>query len=297
MVRKVNKRYDSIALRNFRRKAITEKGDDFQKEILTCILDSENFPPWLDEKINQPTEGDDIVFPSGCRRLCTKEYIEFPETTMRMYYSEWQDIPLSDAATPGFWAYVTRQAVVEHKIASHDLVLSSKESQPDDSAGRSKIEEALESADDIRSDKMDKLIRNFLRNLCGLHEVRSARSLYQDCPFARAWWQCHVAHKASPNDWHDRILPMLREKPVWEIVSDRMVSGLAVIGDINIRNGVILYLLEQKERKKDDIRDLLARVGVMSGWCALGSFSAEEIKGKIPELFISHNSNGNAQST
>ena len=297
MVRKVNKRYDSIALRNFRRKAITEKGDDFQKEILTCILDSENFPPWLDEKINQPTEGDDIVFPSGCRRLCTKEYIEFPETTMRMYYSEWQDIPLSDAATPGFWAYVTRQAVVEHKIASHDLVLSSKESQPDDSAGRSKIEEALESADDIRSDKMDKLIRNFLRNLCGLHEVRSARSLYQDCPFARAWWQCHVGHKASPNDWYDRILPMLREKPVWEIMSDRMVSGLAVIGDINIRNGVILYLLEQKERKKDDIRDLLARVGVMSGWCALGSFSAEEIKGKIPELFISHNSNGNAQST
>ena len=297
MVRNMNKRYDSIVLRNFRRKAIAEKGDDFQEEILTCILDGENFPSWLDEKIDQPTEGDDIVFPSECRRLCTKEYIEFPQTTMCMFYSAWQDIPLSDAATPGFWAYVTRQAVVEHKIASHDLVLSSKGSPPDNSAGRSRIEEVLEITDATRPDEMDKLIRNFLRNLCGLHEVRSARSLYQDCPFARAWWQCHVAHKASPNDWHDRILPMLREKPVWEIVSDRMVSGLTVIGDINIRNGVILYLLEQNERKKVDIRDLLVRVGVMSGWCALGSFSAEEIKGKIPELFISHNSNGNAQST
>ena len=294
----MNKRYDSIALRNFRRKAIVKKGDDFQHEILARILDSENFPSWLDEQINKPTEGNDIVFPSECKRLGAKEYIEFPETTMHIYYSVWEDIPLSDAATPGFWAYVTRQAIAEHKLASHDLVLSSKGSQPDDSTGKNRIKEVLESVPgDKQSEDMDKLIRNFIRNLCGIYEVRGARSVYQDCPFARAWWQCYIAHKASPNDWPDQILPMLREKPVWEIVSDRMVSRLTVIGDVNIRNGIIWHLLEQKERKKDDIRDLLTRIGVMSGWCALGSFSSEEIKGKIAELFVSHNSNGNAQST
>ena len=293
----MNKRYDPIALRNFRRKAIVENGDDFQREILTRILDGKNFAPWLDEKINCPTEGDNIAFPSECKRLCTKEYIEFPETTMRMYYLAWQGIPLSDAATPAFWAYMTRQAVAEGKLASHDLVLSSQDSKPDAVTGKNNIKQALEDlTGDAQSDQMGKLTRNFIRNLCGLHEKRGARSIYQDCPFARAWWQCHIAHKASPNDWQDKILPMLREKPVWEHVSDKMVSRLTVIGDINIRNGIILHLLEQKERKKENIKDLLTRIGVMSAWCALGFFSPEEIKGKIEELFVSHNSNGNAQS-
>ena len=282
---KMNKRYDSIALRNFMRKAVAEKGSDFQREILSHILDGKNFVEWLDGQINVPTKGEEIPFPAEPRRLSTSQYVRFTEETALVYYSAWKnDVSLSDAATPAFWAYITRRAIAEGKMTSHDMVLSPRYGSTEPDAGKDLINETFNDlSGEEQSKQMDNLVRNFARNLSGLY-LRGTRSVYQNCPFARAWWQCRIAESTSQNNWQQVILPMLRDNTIWEEMSAKMVSQLAVVGDLNIRNGIILHLLEQKSPKKD-IYNLLAGIGVMSGWCALGYFSPEEIKGKIAELF------------
>lgn len=293
----MNKRYDSIALRHFMRRAVAQKGDNFQREILSRILDGENFVEWLDGQINTPTGGKEIPFPAEPRRLSANQYVRFTEETALVYYSAWKnDVSISDAATPSFWAYITRRAIAEGKMTSHDMVLSTRYGSMDSNTGKNLINEAFDDlSGEAQSERMDELVRNFARNLSGLY-LRGARSVYQNCPFARAYWQCRVAESTSRNDWEQEILPMLRDRTIWEQMSDKMVSRLTVIGDLNIRNGIILHLLEQNAPKKD-INNLLTRIGVMSAWCALGYFSPEEIKGKITELFVSRNSNGNTQPT
>ena len=301
----MNKRYDSLELTRFIRHAIAQKGGDSQHEILQNVLNGENFVSWIDGKIALGKGDEEILFPPESVRLGAGEYVDFPLTTALMYYSAWENLPLSDAASPSFWAYVTRQAIANGKLAPYNLVLSTADSCPNDNTGKDKIEEAFKLSDAKRNKAMDGLVRNFIRNLCGISEVRGARSIYQDCPFARSWWQCHIAHSVSQsvssNDWNNTILPILREKPVWEQMSDKMASRLTVIGDINIRNGIILHLHEQEkgQRDKTNVKNLLSRIGVMCAWRALGYFSSEDVKkivGGVSELLFSENSNGGAQT-
>ena len=293
------KRYDSAALTKFIRKATTEKGDKFQIEILEAILDSENFVEWLDNKVNFGEGDEDVMFPPGFVPLAVGEYVEFPIETVLMYYSAWEEFSLADASSPSFWAYVTRQSIIKGIVAPHNLALSVKDKNPlADNAGKEKIQHAFSlSDDDKRCEWIDRRVRNFIRNLCGIVEVRGTRSIYQDCPFARAWWQCHVARSVSSDDWKENILPVLWEKGLWGEMSEKMASQLTVIGDVNIRSGIINHLRVQTQSRRagPQVEKLLSQVGVMCAWRALGYFPPDKVKevvDEIAELAFSEDSNG-----
>ena len=294
------KRYDSVELTNFIHKAVAKPGGAFQSEILHSILKGEEFVEWLDEQIKFGTGEQDIAFPSKSVMLEAGEYIGFTKETICMYYLAWQKLPLSDTSSSSFWAYVTRQAIVNGIVHPHSLALSSTEgSSLKDSTGKHKIKATLNLPDNERPKKMDERIRNFIRNLCGIVEERGTRSIYQDCPFARAWWQGYIAQSVSPNNWEKEILPVLWEKGLWGEISSKMASRLTVIGDVNIRSGIILHLREQEESRwtGDNVEKLLSQVGVMCAWRSLGYFPPEKVKefvDKTADSVFSKNSNGDA---
>ena len=84
-----------------------------------------------------------------------------------------------------------------------------------------------------------------LRRLGGLPEVRGNRSVYVDCPFARAWWRERIVAEAAGGD--DRSARHVRRvvrihQTYWEKLVDRIVFRNFTFGSTNIRNALLRAL-------------------------------------------------------
>ena len=293
-----HKRYNSTAFSQFRKEGISEKGGDSQRQILEAArdLDSADFVAWLDERIAfygdgaVSVVGDDDPALLEAPRLSVGEFITPPQNTALLWFAAWQDFPLSDAVSPSFWGYLTRQMIAAGKLRPYDLMVSSRSQteQRDEFAGKNQINGALNASEQERPKKMDACVRDFFRHLSGLPEERAARTVYLDCPFSRAWWQCHVARSVAPDGWKEGVLELLMKRAVWEQLAEKMASRLTVLGDANIRNGIIQFLMSDdiqgNFRKKDLLRPLLIRVGVMTSWCALGFFPPKDVQARVREI-------------
>ena len=287
------KRYNSVSLTNFRKVLIRTKGSSSQKSLLEITMNYENhdFVSQLDKQIafhgnglTNLIEGNiDVALPNIPPKLSASEFIHSPETTVHNWFSTWKDLHIGDTANPSVWAYITRQMIAEGKLRPYDLMLSAHD-KGDEFAGKHKIENALNARGEEGQKRMDECVRNFLRRLCGLSEARGTRSLYQDCPFARAWWQCHIAQSVKNTD---EVISLFQKKPVWTQLSDKMAARLTVLGDENIRNGIIMFLTEENGvayHEGDPLKDLLTSVGIMTTWCALGYFPPEQVKIYVAKL-------------
>ncbi len=285
MANKRYKRYNAASLTQFRRKLIEEQGGSSQKILLESAMDCENrdFVLWLDGQIvhhgnvDNPIEGDaDIPLPDFPPKFTGCDFINPSTDTINHWFSAWKVLHISDAANSSVWAYITRQMIAAEKLRPYDLMVGPAD-KGDEFLGKDKIIKALNiSNTDKRKEEMDKCVRHFIRHLCGLYEVRSTKTLYQDCPFAKAWWQCHIAE--SFENYNDAIR-VIRNKAIWGKLSEKISSSLTVLGDKNIRNGIIMFLMENDTyHKKSSFKDLLTSVGIMSTWCALGYFPPEQVK-------------------
>ena len=88
-------------------------------------------------------------------------------------------------------------------------------------------------------------MRTALRRLGGLREVRGNRSIYVDCPFARAWWRERIASQAASGD--PRIASSVRavlrtNQTYWEKLIDRIVFRNSTFGSENIRSAFLRAL-------------------------------------------------------
>ena len=63
-----------------------------------------------------------------------------------------------------------------------------------------RIDRALMETGDEQPKMMDRTVRAVLRRLGGLPEVRGARSVFVNCPFARAWWREHLVKQIAQGD-------------------------------------------------------------------------------------------------
>ncbi len=284
------KRYNSAYLTSFKKALIRKKAGSPQIKLLTLAMDYEghDFALRLDKQINfysngiaNPIEGNiDIALPDIPPKFSASQFINPPPDTTCSWFSTWKNLERGDAANPGVWAYITRQMIAEGKLRPYDLMLSLTD-KGDEFTGKMKIENAFTARGEEREKKMDECVRNFLRRWCGLHEARGTRSLYQDCPFAKAWWQCHIAQSVKSTGKAITPISLFQKKPVWTQLSDKMAARLTVLGDENIRNGIIMFLTEENSNiyhEKKLLKDLLTSVGIMTTWCALGYFPPEQVQ-------------------
>ncbi len=286
------KRYTDEAFRIFQKEAISEKGSDFQELILQNAIDKEgkDFVGWLDNKIQEISkvnditiDGDEPQLPNIPTRYTASDFKTPTKEAAENIWHTWEKIHPGILSSSTVWGYITSCLIKQEKIKPYYLMMGNNGANSD---GKKEIEKALAAKGEARSSAIDACVRSFLRRFSGLQIVRGTRSVYQDCPIAMTWWQYYIANDAAINIGESgvqkdkqQVIDFLRQPSVWVIFSDKMASQLTVIGDRNIRDGLIVYFLNETDEdnrvmNKDNI---LKAVGVVCAWRALGALSPKEV--------------------
>ena len=121
----------------------------------------------------------------------------------------------------------------------------------------------------------------------GLPEVRGNRSVYVDCPFARAWWRERMVEQASNGDQelaaHVRRVIRIHQT-YWEKLVDRIVFRNSTFGSTNIRNAFMRALAQfvqshpgTEMAKTDGLQTLCRRASAYQGNRELSILSDNEL--------------------
>lgn len=271
-----------------RKNLIKEKGSDFQKEFLTVLMDSNDFIKWIEDRVGIEESGKDIDVFSV--KFAEDEFKEPSRQMERELFKKWEStITPAQACRSSFWGYVTLRHIKENKIESHYLAANNGSLVE----GIERIDKALKSG---KADAMDMTVRTAIRRLSGLHE-RGNRSVYVNCPFARAWWRCHIAQEVCKEidaANQNNVIEVLREsQEYWEALINSVVSKNSVFGDTKIRSALIWTLSEKTNGTKSDLFNaktltaIIKKIGVRLAFQELAVFPADELKQLFEDQFVS----------
>ena len=115
---------------------------------------------------------------------------------------------------------------------------------------------------------LDKCVRTVLRRLGGLPEARGNRSVYVNCPLARAWWRERLVAEVATNEGEGlereiRAVVHPESQQYWEDLVTFVVSRNSVFGSVEVRNILIRTLakvLDENPRSPLRTADELKRV-------------------------------------
>ena len=222
-----------------RKALLRSKGSDTQREFLEEVRDTSTF---LQRMARIPTTGTATV-PVIPDPLTESEFKEPAPIIEQTLFETWSALPPATACRSTFWAHVTLEHLRHGRIQSPYLAANGG-SLP---GGLERIDHVLADTSDRAPRLIDLCVRTVLRRLGGLPEVRGNRSVYVDCPFARAWWrECWVDH-ASQGD--PNLAGHLREvvgssQTYWEKFIDRVVFRNSTFGDENLRSAFLRALAQ-----------------------------------------------------
>lgn len=222
-----------------RRSLLRFKGGKQQKEFLLRVRESATF---LECFSSIPTVGttDPALAPYP---MTEGEYKDPPSDTEHTLYTTWSALTPSTACRSTFWANLTLAHVKEGRIQSVFLAANGGNLP----GGAERIDFVLRDKTVRGPQRIDSCVRTVLRRLGGLPEVRGNRSVYVDCPFARAWWRERMVAQAGGGD--ERQVRQVRQvvrihQTYWEKLVDRIVFRNSTFGSTNIRNALLRALAE-----------------------------------------------------
>ena len=221
----------------FRKELLRAKGSDRQKQFLKIVRDTAAF---LDHVSSIPTDGtvEPVLAPE---RMTESEYKDPPASTEQALYTSWSALPPAVACRSTFWAKLTIEHIRAGRIQSVYLAANGGNLP----GGAERIDFVLNDTTGQGPKRIDDCVRTVLRRLGGLPEVRGNRSVYVDCPFARAWWRERMVNQAA-ND-NAQMAAVVRaiirtNQTYWEKLIDRIVFRNSTFGSENIRNAFLRAL-------------------------------------------------------
>ena len=224
---------------NFRKELLRVKGSDRQKQFLTTVRDTAAF---LDRVSSIPTDGaiDPALAPE---RMTESEYKDPPASTEQALYTSWDALTPAVACRSTFWAKLTIEHIRAGRIQSVYLAANGGNLP----GGAERIDFVLADTTGQGPKKIDDCVRTVLRRLGGLPEVRGNRSVYVDCPFARAWWRERMVSQAA--NGNAQMAAVVRavirtNQTYWEKLIDRIVFRNSTFGSENIRNAFLRALAQ-----------------------------------------------------
>ena len=270
------------------RKTLTdEKGSGHQIEFLRALRSNAEFIGWFEDKVATEEAGTDFDLVTG--NLSEHEFKEPTQEVEEELFEKWESIITpAQACRSTFWGYITLRHLKEGNIQSFYLAANGG-TLP---GGRERIDKALKSG---QPNDVDAIVRIALRRFSGLPEARGNRTVYVDCPFARAWWRFHIARKVSDitKADFDKIVDVLRiSQAYWESLVSSIVSRNSVFGDETIRAALIWALSDKKGSKSSShftskgLDKIIKRIGVRIAWQELAVFSPEELKRLLEQEFL-----------
>ena len=231
---------------SFRRSLLREKGSDRQKEFLEKVRDSSQF---LDYVSGLPTVGS-LEVDLAPYTMTENEFKDPPADTERKLYVSWSALPPSVTCRSTFWACLTLEHIRHGYIQSAYLAANGGNLP----GGAERIDFALDDESSQGPQRIDSCVRTVLRRLGGLPEIRGNRSVYVDCPFARAWWRERMVEQVAQGD--EEVAAQVRDvirisQTYWEKLVDRIVFRNSTFGSVNIRNAFLKALAQLLARNPE----------------------------------------------
>ena len=262
-----------------RKKLLKEKGSEHQREFLRVVRHTDDFLKLFSAV---PTVGSSEaeLLPHP---LTESEFKDPPPDAEHMLYSAWSGVSPAVACRSTFWAHVTLEHIRNGRIESVYLAANGGNLP----GGAERIDFALEDKTTKAPQAVDACVRTVLRRLGGLPEVRGNRSVYVDCPFARAWWRERMVKQASNGD--EELAAQVRSvirihQTYWEKLVDRIVFRNSTFGSINIRNAFVRALAqfiqsnpETELTKTNGLQRLCRRASAYQGNRELSILSDSEL--------------------
>lgn len=296
------KHFNAERFRQFQNDAIDKRncGGAVQREILESAknLAGADFVHWLEQKIGSYEADGPVVVgdaePELPAEIFTAQMFKnLPQKTADSAWEIWRDMETDAACSSSVWGYIVSRMILHGKIKPHYCMVGSNGGKSD---GLAEIDNALNAKGELRKKQCDACVRAFLRRLSGLYE-RGARSVYENCPPARSWWQYKIAGQSAENTGiaRDDIIELFGD--VWGVLVEKMASRLTVIGDENIRDGLIKFLIGGggEYRSNKTLNALIKNIGVMAAWRGLGMFPPEEVSEIIGKEIIPSIPKGQAE--
>ena len=232
--------FNDAAFSRFRRKLLRLKGSKEQRGFLQVVRDDDEFLHVMqDEVITQGTR-EPVLCPE---RLTESEFKQPPATTEADLYNAWSNLTPRVACRTTFWAKLTCRHIESGRISATYLAANGTPG----AIGAERIDRVLQDDGDEAVKSIDHCVRTVLRRLGGLPEARGNKSVYVDCPFARAWWRERLVAEVSKKD--PDFMTDVREvtrvnQAYWEELVVLVVSRNSVLGSHEVRDTFILSLAD-----------------------------------------------------
>ena len=229
---------DGVAYARLRKDLLREKGGDRQREFLAAARSRAEFVDYIAREAPVmpgkavPVYEDDFT---------EESYRDPPADVEEELYAGWRALTPRVACRATFWAAVTLHHVDQGRIDSS--YLAGDGSSKTGSTGPQRIDQVLAKPD---PKPIDDCVRTVMRNLSGLPEARGNRSVYVDCPFARAWWRQRLVTRVLdhgdtvPNSAVRYVVRL--NKGYWERLTTLIVSRNSVFGSDVVQDSLVASL-------------------------------------------------------
>ena len=265
----------------FRRGLLRTKGGPRQRDFLRAIRNNEDFLNFVRNGIATGGSGEPPLCPE---RMTEHEFKNPPASTETELYEAWKELTPRIACRTTFWASVTCRHIEGDRIQA--VYLAANGGSNINAIER--IDRVLQGDGDNSAKRIDDCVRTVFRRLSGLPEARGNRSVYVDCPFARAWWRARLVAEISQGDQHraDSVRMVVRvSQAYWEELVTLVVSRNSVLGSHEVRNTFILsladFLMNESEtplRIAKNLRIVCRSIGVIQASRELSVLDEGEIR-------------------
>ncbi len=252
--------------------------------LLESALDKNKFLEYLSNYFDPVDLKSEVDFSSFQERLSENE---FQQPHYQYHYPAlWSTLDKAnftpqEAKNPIKWLSITYQAIENDIIHPHYLAFLDKSRD-----GKKNIHEALRLAQKGNDNKLFEVCRAILRRTFGNIKERRGNGVYQDIPFAIAWWKIYLAKEISKTtslEEKDIIQFFFNYKDHYTHFILNMKGRLTIIADITIRNALMLYIINKKTTGTA-FKKVMGKIGIESSWRSMGALNAEENKKIIESL-------------
>ncbi len=263
----------------FRKKLLRNKGSKQQQDFIAAARETDSFLNFMSEvKVIGSSTLPVLSVP-----LTEHEFKDPPSQIEQEIYALYPTSKVSPAMAcrSTFWAEVTLSQLRSGYIKSYYLAANGG-SLP---GGRERIDEALTDATDKQEKTIDSCARTILRRLGGLPE-RGKRSVYVDCPLARAWWREHFVNQALQSNLElgSALRTVVRSsKEYWETFVNRIIIRSPTFGSESVRSAFLRALARQVQNYPEtkllakDMQRFSRRAGIHQGSRELGILEEIEL--------------------
>ncbi len=225
---------DAAAYAKLRKDLLDVKGSQNQQRFLRAVRRNDEFLAYLAAEV--PTQIGNAQVPSFQEPLSEQMYKDPPADIEQEMYGTWRALTPHVACRNTFWAAVTYQHIKDGCIQASYLAANGTPA----GTGAERIDLAL-----ARSEpkSIDACVRAVIRRMSGLPGVRGNRSVYVNCPLARAWWRERLVesvlrHGSSVE--RPMVLEVVRtSQEYWERLISGIVSRNSVLGSTMVLDAFV----------------------------------------------------------